>query len=332
MPAIRCILAAIKDPRARRLAGVRKAARLAQAYGARLALFHALAEPVYVGGLDGDLSPLYDNPAAVERAVREAALAQLERMARRLRRTGLEVTVSAEWDFPAYEAIVREACRVKAGLIVAEQHPGRHFAARLLHLNDWELLRLAPMPVLLVKSTRALRRPAILAAVDPDHSYGKPLRLDRQILRAGARLAHALHGVLHAGYAYVPLPLTAFSDGALSDHEVERVEVHATRAATRKLERTVNGMGIPRSRQHVLGRHPVDAIAQLAASTRAAIVVMGAISRSGIRRLLIGNTAEKLLDRLACDLLIVKPPRLVKAPARTRRGARYLGVQPAIYR
>ena len=54
MRAIRCILAAVKDPGARRLAGVRKAARLAQAYGARLVLFHALADPLYVGGLEGD--------------------------------------------------------------------------------------------------------------------------------------------------------------------------------------------------------------------------------------------------------------------------------------
>jgi universal stress protein E len=331
MSAIRRVLAAVKDPRARDLPGVRKAARLAAAFGAELVLFHTIAEPLYVGGIDGDLSALYDNPPDIERRTREAQRERLERIAHRLRRTGLKVSVSVEWDYPAYEAVVREACRIGAGLIVAEQHPGRHFAAGLLHLNDWELLRRSPMPVLLVKQKRPYRSPVVLAAVDPDHTYAKPVRLDQQILRMGAAVARALHGTLHAGYAYVPLPLTAFSAGALSNQRIIGVEVHAARAAQTKLQRTVRAVDVPRSRQHILDRHPVDAIAQLATRTGSSIVVMGAISRSGLKRLLIGNTAERLLDRLTCDVLIVKPAGLVKPPPRARRGTRYFGMQPRLY-
>jgi universal stress protein E len=40
---------------------------------------------------------------------------------------------------------------------------------------------------------------------------------------------------------------------------------------------------------------------------RADAVVMGAVSRSGLKGLFIGNTAEDVLDRLHCDLVIVKP-------------------------
>lgn len=331
MSAIRRILAAVKDPEARRLPGVRKAARLAAALDAELILFHAIAEPLYVGGIDGDLSLLYDNPPEIERRTCEAHSERLERIARRLRRTGLKVTVSVAWDFPAYEAVIREAVRLGAGLIVAERHPGRHLAAGLLHLNDWELLRRSPVPVLLVKHARPWRQPVVLAAVDPEHTYEKPTRLDQQILRLGAAIARALGGALHAAYAYVPLPLTAFSAGALSDREVLGLEARAARSAHARLQRTVRAVGIPRSRQHVLGQHPVDAIPQLAARTRSAIVVMGAISRSGFKRLLIGNTAERVLDHLNCDLLIVKPAGLVKAPPRARRGARYFGMQPRLY-
>jgi universal stress protein E len=35
---------------------------------------------------------------------------------------------------------------------------------------------------------------------------------------------------------------------------------------------------------------------------------MGAVSRSGLKRLFLGNTAEEVLDKLSCDVLIVKPP------------------------
>jgi hypothetical protein len=34
---------------------------------------------------------------------------------------------------------------------------------------------------------------------------------------------------------------------------------------------------------------------------------MGAVSRSAIKRFFIGNAAERTLDRLNCDVLVVKP-------------------------
>jgi len=42
---------------------------------------------------------------------------------------------------------VRHASKIEADLIVADQHPGRHTAAGLLHLTDWELLRLSPVRI-----------------------------------------------------------------------------------------------------------------------------------------------------------------------------------------
>jgi universal stress protein E len=81
---------------------------------------------------------------------------------------------------------------------------GRHPARWLLAYTDWELLRLCPIPVLLVKNRRLYHRPRVLAAVDPAHAHAKPSNLDRQILRAGAQLVHALHGELHALHALLP--------------------------------------------------------------------------------------------------------------------------------
>jgi universal stress protein E len=47
---------------------------------------------------------------------------------------------------------------------------------------------------------------------------------------------------------------------------------------------------------------------QKAAKEHAAdFVVMGAVARSGLKRLFIGSTAERVLDRLPCDLVIIKP-------------------------
>ena len=48
-------------------------------------------------------------------------------------------------------------------------------------------------------------------------------------------------------------------------------------------------------------------IPEFAERCRASLVVMGAVSRSRLRQLLIGSTAESVLDRLECDVLVVKP-------------------------
>jgi universal stress protein E len=327
MRAIKRILVAIKDPSARALPALAKAAQLAQALDAKLVLFHALAAPLY---LETDLERLGDLNG-IERRAQAGARERLESLAQRLRRHGIEVRVSAEWDYPVYEAVIRAARRADADLIVAERHAGRHFAAGFLHLTDWELLRLAPLPVLLVKRPRLYRRPLVLAAVDPDHRFAKPVRLDREILQAGALLAGALHGALHAVHAYSPLPLTAYTRGTLSQDIIADLERRSKRAAAEKLERLARPAGIAPARRHLIARHPSDAIPQVAAHTRSAVVVMGALARSGLRSLLIGNTAEKVLDQLPCDLLVVKPEGFRKPVPRRRRGARYVSFPP-VYR
>jgi universal stress protein E len=323
---IRRILVALKDPASRMPPGVGKAAQLARALGAELVLFHAISAPLC---LEGDLALLDAGMAAAERRARMACREHLEKVARRLRRGGLNVVSSVQWDYPVYEAIIREAGRVGADLIIAERHAGRHLAAGLLQLTDWELLRLSPVPVLLIKRGGLYRRPRFLAAVDPDHTYAKPARLDRELLRVGSVVAESLDGTLHAVHAYIPLSVADLANGPVTEGDLARVQAKSRRIAAEKLERLVRQVGVPESRRHLIGRHPTDAIEQVAAETHSAVLVMGAIARSGLKRLLIGNTAEKVLDHVDCDLLIVKPEGLIKRPPRTRRPVRYAAFGPA---
>jgi universal stress protein E len=34
---------------------------------------------------------------------------------------------------------------------------------------------------------------------------------------------------------------------------------------------------------------------------------MGAISRTGLERLMLGSTAQRVMDRVPCDVLVIKP-------------------------
>lgn len=298
---IRRILAAVKDPGAHSLPAVNKATQLARALGAELELFHAIDSPYYVDML----GMATDRTRRQECDERSEYLQRLERLAARARLHTRTVSVAAEWDYPVYEAIVRRAIEMRADLIVAECHAGRRIAPGLLRLADWELLRLSPVPVLLVKRTRPYHHPTVLLALDPSHAFAKPAKLDAEIVEAGSAVSNALAGKLHAVHAY------AVGAGARAGFD------EALRSAA-----------VAADCRHLVPGEPTRAVRDVARRLRADIVVAGAVSRSGLRRALIGNTAEELLDCLRCDLLIVKPAEFASRVPRAARGPRLLAVEP----
>ncbi|MGD9598295.1 MAG: universal stress protein [Steroidobacteraceae bacterium] len=316
----RRILVAIKDPKSGSSPAVTKAARLAHAFDAELELFHAMTLPMsadthlYVtGGL-----------ARFERGVRKQAVEQLEKMAGPLRRKKLAVRTAADWDYPVHEAIVRHARKIKADMIVAECHAGRRLVPWLLHLTDWELLRTSPIPVLLVKDDSAWRRPVVLAALDPAHAVAKPAGLDAGILAAAGQLAGALRGSLHAMHVFAPMPGGVHPEVGVDSRTAARISGAAESEARKVFERALRGKKIPASRRHLVMGLPSEAIPRIASELGSAIVVMGAVSRSGLKRVVIGNTAERVLRTLPCDVLVVKPAQFLTRVSRTPRGVRYL--------
>jgi universal stress protein E len=324
MPAIRRILVAVGALDAKSLPAVLKATQIARACGARIELYHGLDTPMYadLNGL-GDLSL-----PAMERDLQQRAVHRLEDIAERLRKHSVKVSVCAEWDFPAYEAIVRRAVRIKADLIVASAHAGRHRLPSLMRLTDWELVRLSPLPVLLVKNPHPYRHPAVLAAVDPTHAFAKPLRLDKHILQMGHTLSQGLRGHLHAVHAYARIVVGALPDAGITPALIKKIEQETERAAKAGFDRALRSTRVSRSRRYLIACDPISGIAEAARRSRSAIVVMGAISRSGFGRLLIGNTAERILDDLHCDVLVVKSPKFRNRVPRSARGARLLASLP----
>jgi universal stress protein E len=316
MRAVRRILVAVKEPKARSVPAVDKGAQLARAFGAQIELYHAISTPLYLGA--GGFSD--KGLAQVENAQRIQYERRLEAIAGPLRKRGITVTTCSEWDFPAGEAIVRRAARMKADLIVAECHAGEHRGFWPLHLTDWDLLRFSPVPVLLVKNKRPYRHPVVLAAVDPSHAFAKPAALDDEILRAASSLAKAFRGTLHAVHAYVPTPMDATRSELLDPQATKILSARARAHARSRVRPLLKKVKVAPSRVHLVAQHPINAIPELAREIGCAIAVLGAVSRSGLKRIFIGNTAERMLDGLSCDVLVVKPASFVNRVARVKRG------------
>lgn len=319
----RRVLFAIRNPESARQPGLAKAIQVARALGASLELFHAITDPVFMEfARTGDASV-----DAIRERVENEVRIPLTRLCEKARRHGVSTDYSVEWDYPPHEAVVRRATAIGADLIVAECHKGVRTRAWMIHLTDWELMRNSPVPLLLLKSGKPYRRPLTLAAVDPAHSHAKPANLDERILASAAELSKALRGSLHIMHATYPSIVgsgamsaskhaasswSTFTFGELA--EQDRATFEAFRSAS----------GIARTRAHVVEGNPATQIPRLARKLGAGIVVMGALSRSGLQRLFIGNTAERILGALDCDVLVIKPQSFATQVAQEARGIRVI--------
>jgi len=304
---IRRILVAIGDVRRAPRNELSKAAALARASGASIELFHALAEPDLGAAWRGVTTPQavrrYRTLAAVRRCQRLGQLARDKSL------RGLKVRCTAAWDYPAHEAIVRRARASRADLVIAATRPHALGGRLLLRNTDWELIRHCPVPLLLVKSRRPYRQPVILAAVDPFHAHARPADLDARLLLMGRRFAHWLHGSLHVFHAYMPLVTVAPAPVGTAPLIVlppEAEEAHGEEIA-RVIDELAARAGIARAARHVYMGDVTGELRAAVRQLRVSLVVMGAVSRSALKRLFIGNAAERVLDKIDCDVLIVKP-------------------------
>jgi universal stress protein E len=289
MQRLRRILLAVREPLRVPAPILRKVAGLARLSGATLEIFHATELGVV---------------AAIEQQQR-----QLERIARSPWLKGVRVSARVSEDRPPHEAIVRRTLEARMDLVIATTHAHAPGSRLFLRNTDWELIRYCPCPLLLVKSGRPYAKRSVLVAIDPFHTHAKPAKLDGQLLAAGTAIGRMLSRPVHAFHAYMPL-LAGVEGASLGepvvweDPEVE--QLHETQIR-REFDRVAERGGIPRTRRHLEMGDVAGELEATAKTVKAGIVVMGAVSRSGLSRLFIGSTAERALDRLACDVLIIKP-------------------------
>jgi universal stress protein E len=235
---------------------------------------------------------------------------RLKDLARPLVAAGLEVNVDARWDTPLHEGIVRKAAEWRADVVVKDTHYHTALRRSIFSNTDWNLIRECPAELLLVKPRAVGQQPCVVAAVDPLHANDKPAALDRKILAVGDELVARLGGQLHAFHAFDITPILAASADALTMPIAlpvqELTDVMRTQH-TEAVQALAKAHDIPAERVHVHQGDTRHLLAALTEQLRADIVVMGAIARTGLRRFFIGSTAEEVLDRLICDLWIVKP-------------------------
>lgn len=298
---------AVVDPRDEDRPAFRRALEIASRTGARL---HLLM-PDYLEGLSRGV---FADERKLEQARHDYIShheKELDGLTRDASDAGVEADGKVVWQRPHDEAIIEAAYDWNAGLIV-KSAGDRSLPERLLFgATDWDLIRKAPQPVWLVKRSDSVADSDWIVAVDPSHPDERHVGLDGKLLETGKFLGDALGAALQVFHAVSPPALVAPTGGTGAAAPTmgtvpEEIDVLLEDRKNRTLE-LLDRFDIPERNAHVSVGAVARQLEELVERRDASVVIAGAVSRSTLERFLIGNTAESFLNRVACDVLVVKP-------------------------
>jgi nucleotide-binding universal stress UspA family protein len=266
---------------------------LAGQLGARVSLVHIL---------NGSPASPSQSASIGLTGARARGQALLEEWQAEARRRGLEAqTQLREMTRPA-EGIVAAAQQENCDLIVMGTHGREGLPYLLLGSVAERVIRLAPVPVLLVRSATAVSEPLEFrqVLVPIDGSELSNLALDQAKKLVGYLGAKLL--VLHVEPRAL---LLAFE--VLEQHPEEQEKY---RQQTRSLlGEAVKDFPEAEAIWREAGVERIgDVIVKVAQERAVDLIVMGTHGRTGLDRLLLGSVAERVAHRASCAVLLVRQP------------------------
>lgn len=251
--------------------------------------------------------------------LRDSELKSLEMLRDSVATDDLKVTTSYSSEYPASECVLSHADEIKPLYVVKGTHYHRPAERAGMSDIDWQLIRKLPFPLWFVKPREFSETPTVVAAVDPTHTNDKPGELDQRIIEEARQMTAGKDArllVLHtyqrlneigsrATWAVKPvkLPIDELDEKIREEHR--NLLMNLTRSS-----------GIDDSDVHQLPGRASELLPAFSRTHGADLLVMGAVSRTSLKQRLIGSTAQRTLDHVDCDVLIVHSPRQAKASKR----------------
>jgi universal stress protein E len=203
----------------------------------------------------------------------------LDRAVAPLIEKGLAVSTEIEWDSDWYQAVVRASVKNGADVVLKSSSPHTSSQRILNRTSDWTLIRECLCPVLLVKNDTDTDSRRVLAAIDFSTEKEAYEDLNRRIIEFSQRVMDNKHA------------------------EVHFINAHRDLASTPDRNALIRSCGVESDQVHIRLGDPEDVIVENARLMNAGLVIVGNAARSGLSALVKGNTVEKIVDRLECDVL-----------------------------
>lgn len=280
-------------------AAVAWAAELARQHAAQLVLCHALM-PATTTAPAPEFVPL---PARFYEELRTTAAERLASAAADLRRSGLAVETTLVIGAAA-PTIIAEAEKCGAALIVVGTRGLTGWKRILLGSTAAHVVREARCPVLTVRPEDVGRHRAVRTVLVPtDFSQDATLAAQaaQRVVHTTAAARLVLLHVYHVPVEFVvPLPAPVLLEDMTQVEAAARIEIEDVAGHLRGTGLTVE--------TRICEGYPPETIVEEARALGADLIAMGTHGRSGLKRLLLGSTAERVLPAAPCPVLTVRRP------------------------
>ncbi|MEA3467266.1 MAG: universal stress protein, partial [Thermodesulfobacteriota bacterium] len=171
------------------------------------------------------------------------------------------------------------------------------------------LLRKCPCPVWLIKPGQGQYYDRIMAAVDMEPSISEDNNLNNKIMRLATSLAQTENSELHIVHVWKKPDISYLTDelNYLPPDNISKLYNEAKNMHIKWLNEFLEQFKDKQYQGHLEEGTAGRVIPEFAEQHQVDLIVMGTICRTGIPGFFIGNTAEKILHRIDCSVLAVKP-------------------------
>ena len=174
---------------------------------------------------------------------------------------------------------------------------------------DWQLLRHSPVPVVIAKENLWDPKKCIAVALDfSDPEDDEQRLINMRLLREAQEVAAMTHCQIHLVNAIPPIlpppsmDLPGFTPDVLGDEALKENCKTVLAFATRHK--------IPTENCHIREGQADEVIPFMCKELKPNMLFIGTSARRGLAVALLGNTCEKVIDDLDCDVVVITPKAL----------------------
>jgi nucleotide-binding universal stress UspA family protein len=243
--------------------------------------------------------------------IAEEKLAALEVLADPIRRAGVKVETKVLLGKTSIE-IIREVLRGEHDLVLRVAK-GRDSTRQAFFGNTaMRLLRKCPSAVWLVSPTTTPKFKHVLGCIDTSSGDKLDAELNNEVHQLASSISQ-YHGgrysIIHAWSIWNEQMIKS----RMKPEEFEEMERSNHDQLASLLDKFLqnHGTNVRAENVHLMKGEAPAVISQFVHSNDVDLVVMGTVARSGVAGVVMGNTAEQILNGIQCSVLALKPSSFI---------------------
>ncbi|MCK0152460.1 universal stress protein [Alcanivorax sp. S6407] len=221
--------------------------------------------------------------------------------------SGMTCSAHVLWEKREIDALQKIILDYQPAMVVVHTSAESGLKRHLFTPRDWQLIRKAPCDVMCIHSQPWQSPPSLLLAVDPDTGKDGADALSIKVTGAAKALSAQVQGSLKACHVMdaVDDSLVLLMGEALSEFSGSLEDIKESQKAA--FQRFASGEGLSADQVVLLEGPVAPTLSHYCKDNDVDLLIVGTVHRKLPERLLLGTTAEAVITRASCDVLVVKP-------------------------